>query len=450
MIRLCSSLVSILCLALLAGWAAVAAPPAGEKAAAQSVDRAGKFDWPQWRGPHRDGISAETGLLKEWPKDGPPLAWKAKGLGGGYSAPAIAGGRIFGMSYRGDDEVVWALDEKDGAEKWVTRIDAASRKIGGPGQGPEGSRCMPTVDGDLVYALGTAGDLVCLKTADGKEVWHKNLPKDFGGRFMANWGYCESPLIDGDKLICTPGNSDATVVALNKKTGEVIWKGQVPDGNGAGYASPIAIESAGHRQYVHFLEGWLAGFDATTGKLLWRSKNKGPRQVANCSTPLFFDDCVFAAAAYGAGGVLVKLSKDGADGVKAEEVYATKKMENQHGGMILYNGCLYGANGGNGGGFLICLDAKTGEVKWDAREGRKAPKGSLTMADGRLYYRHEDGTMTLLEPSAKEYIERGRFEQPERSKSPDWCYPVVANGKLYLRDQDLLLCYDVKDHKSGQ
>jgi len=443
MIRLCSSVVSALCLALLVGSAAIGAPvPAND-------DKAGKFDWPQWRGPQRDGISKETGLLKEWPKDGPPLAWKVKGLGGGFSAPAIAGGRIFGMSYRGADEVVWALDAKDGSEKWVTRIDPAAKNIGGPGMGEEGSRCMPTVDGDLVYALGTSGDLVCLKAADGKEVWHKNLKTDFGGRAMARWAYCESPLIDGDKLICTPGGKDATVVALNKKTGETVWKAQVPDGNGAGYASPIAIEAAGHRQYVHFLEGGLAGFDSATGKLLWSFK-KGANRVANCSMPLFFDDCVFVSSAYGAGGALVKLSKDGADGVKAEEVYATNKLQNHHGGVILHDGCLYGANGGNEGGFLICLDAKTGAVKWDARDGRKAPKGSLTMADGRLYYRHEDGTMTLLEPSAKEYIERGRFAQPERTRSPDWRHPVIANGKLYLRDQDLLLCYDVKDHKLGQ
>ena len=207
-------------------------------------------DWPQFRGPNRDGISKETGLLKEWPKDGPPLAWQVKGLGGGYSAPSVAAGRIFGMSYRGADEVVWALDEKDGKEQWATIIASASKNIGSPGQ--EGPRCTPTVDGDLVYALGTAGDLVCLKIADGTAVWHKNLEKDFGGHFMARWGYCESPLVDGDKLVCTPGGKDATVVALDKKTGDVIWKAQVPDGNKAGYASPIVIEAAGHRQYVAF------------------------------------------------------------------------------------------------------------------------------------------------------------------------------------------------------
>jgi outer membrane protein assembly factor BamB len=301
------------------------------------------------------------------------------------------------------------------------------------------------VDGDLVYALGTAGDLVCLKAADGTEVWRKNLKKDFGGRFMARWAYCESPLIDGDKLVCTPGGKDATVVALDKKSGEVVWKAQVPDGNGAGYASPIVIEAAGHRQYVHFLEGGLVGIDAASGKVLWRN-GKGANRVGNCATPVFSDDCVFAASAYNAGGVQVKLSKDG-DGVKAEEVYTTKKMQNHHGGMMLCDGCLYGANGGNEGGYLICLDFKSGDVKWDERDkpGRAGvKKGSVAMADGRIYYRQEDGTMILFEPSPKEYLERGRFTQPERSSANAWSHPVIANGKLYLRDQDVLLCYDVK------
>jgi outer membrane protein assembly factor BamB len=404
-------------------------------------------DWPQFRGPDRTGISKETGLLKAWPKDGPPMAWKISGLGGGYSAPSIANGRIFGMSYRGGNEIVWTLNEKDGKEEWATTIAPASKDIGSPGN--EGPRCTPTVDGDLVYALGTAGDLVCLKVADGKEVWHKNLEKDFGGRFMARWGYCESPLIDGDKLIISPGAKDAAVVALDKNTGNVIWKGAAPDGYKAGYASSITIEAAGHKQYVAFLEGGLAGFDAATGKLLWRFKG-GSNRVANAAMPIFSDDCVFAASAYGGGGALAQLSSDGNGGVKVKEVYATKKMQNHHGGVILYQGDLYGSNGGNEGGHLICLDFKTGDVKWDERDDKqhKVAKGATTLADGRLYYRQEDGTMTLIEPTPKEYIEHGRFDQPDRSRSKAWSYPVVANGKLYLRDQDVLFCYDIKE-KAG-
>ena len=209
-------------------------------------------DWPQWQGPQRNGISKETGLLQQWPSGGPPLAWEAKGLGGGFSTPSVANGRIFAMSYRGPDEDVWALAEDGGKQLWVTKI-APSARIGAAGFGHEGSRCTPTVDGDLIYALGAKGELACLKAADGTIVWHKNLPKDFHGHSMAQWAYCESPLIDGEKLICTPGGSEATVVALDKKTGDVIWKGQTPEGDGAGYASPIVINAAGHRQYVHFL-----------------------------------------------------------------------------------------------------------------------------------------------------------------------------------------------------
>jgi outer membrane protein assembly factor BamB len=401
-------------------------------------------DWPQWQGPERNGISKETGLLQEWPKDGPPLAWKTKGLGGGYSGPSISAGRIFGMSFRGGDEVVWALTESDGKEQWSAVIGPAAkgREIGAPGN--EGPRCTPTVDGDLVYALGATGQLVCLKVDDGKEVWHTNFKKDFSGRFMHSWGYCESPLIDGDKLICTPGGSEATTVALDKRTGDLIWKSQVSKGNGAGYASPIVIQAAGHKQYVHFLEGGLAGIDAESGKVLWQS-SKCANGTANCATPIFADDCVFASSAYpGGSGALVKLSKDGSDGIKADLIYSNRNLKNHHGGVILHDGYLYGASGGNEGGNLVCIDFKTGEIKWTERSSDRAPKGGIAMADGRLYYRHEHGTMTLLEPSPKEYIEDGRFDPPDRSRANAWTHPVIANGKLYLRDQDVLLCYDIK------
>ena len=254
------------------------------------------------------------------------------------------------------------------------------------------------MDGDVLYALGTVGELVCLKVADGKEVWHKNLEKDFGGHFMARWGYCESPLIDGDKLICSPGGKDAAVVALDKKTGKVIWKGMVPDKFKAGYASSITIEAAGRKQYVAFLEGGLAGFDAASGKLLWRSK-PGSNGVANCAMPIFSDDCVFVTSAYGGGDGLVKLVKSG-NGVKAEEVYHSNKMQNHHGGVILYKGYLYGSSGGNEGGNLDCLDFKTGDVQWNERndKGSKVAKGSHDAG----------GRSSLLSP-------RGRHDDAERA-----------------------------------
>jgi outer membrane protein assembly factor BamB len=418
-----------------------------------------RADWPQLRGPNRDGKSTDTGLLKQWPEDGPPLAWKVDKLGGGYSAPSIVAGRIFGMSNRGDEEVVWALSETDGSEIWVTPLGPAFRQRAS--QGKEGPGCTPTVDGERLYIIGLGGELACLQVQDGAIVWQHSLTNDFGGS-VPRWSYRESPLVDGDKVIVTPGGADATLVALDKLTGKTIWRSEVPDspsgnsegrrggrgrggGSGAAYASAIAIDTDGQRQYVQLTAKTLVGVAASDGKFLWRYDTPANRMGINCSTPLFHDGMVFAASAYGAGGGLVKLGKDSDGGVKAEEVYATTDMQNHHGGMILVDGYLYGANGGNEGGALVCLDFKTGKVMWDQREsaGRRA-KGSLALADGRLYYRMEDGTMLLIEPSPKQYIERGRFDQPDRSSAPAWPYPVIANGKLYLRDQGVLLCYDVK------
>jgi outer membrane protein assembly factor BamB len=403
------------------------------------ADAPGPFDWPQWQGPDRTAVSKETGLLPEWPKDGPPLLWEVKDLGGGYSTPSVAAGRIFGMSNRGTDEVVWALDEKTGKELWATRLGGAYARQFMP-QGKEGPGCTPTIDGDLAYALGMGGDLVCLRVADGKVVWRKSLPADFGGT-VPRWSYRESPLIDGEKLIVTPGGREATLVALNKKTGDVIWKAQVPAGDAAAYSSAITVDVGGQRQYVQFLSRGLAGVAAEDGKFLWRYDRPASRTGINVSTPVAHNGRVFASAAYGAGGGLVKLTPDGQGGVRAEEVYATRRMQNHHGGMILLDGYLYGASGGNEGGWLHCLDFRTGQVMWDERQ---VPKGSVALADGCLYYRTENGTMLLIEPSPRGYVERGRFEQPDRSSRPAWPHPVLANGKLYLRDQDVLLCYDVK------
>jgi len=434
-------------------------------------------DWPQLRGQNRDGKSVDTGLLKEWPNDGPPLAWKIDKLGGGYSAPSIADGRIFGMSNRGEDEIVWALSETDGKELWVTRLGPAFAQR--PSQGREGPACTPTVDGERLYVEGLGGNVACLQVRDGKIIWQRSLTNDFGGS-VPRWSYRESPLVDGDKVICTPGGAEATMAALDKLTGKMIWKAKVPDspagdseapgdssggrggfggrrggfggrrggfggGSGAAYSSAITIDFDGQRQYVQLTGKALIGVAASDGKFLWRYDKPANRMGIICSTPIYHDGMVFASSAYGAGGGLVKLSMDADGSVKAEEVYATTEMQNHHGGMILLDGYLYGASGGNEGGALVCLDFKTGKVLWDQREsvGRRA-KGSVALADGRLYYRMEDGTVVLIEPNPKQYAECGRFDQPDRSAQPAWPYPVIANGKLYIRDQDVLLCYDVK------
>src|SRR5262245_53316320 len=339
------------------------------------------FDWPQWQGPGRDNRSRETGLLPRWPRGGPTLLWRAKGLGGGYSTPSVAAGRVFGMSYRGEEEVVWALDDRGGKELWATRIAGANRQVAYD----EGSRCTPTVDGDRLYALGVSGDLVRLHVADGKEVWRKNLIRDFGGTlpyYRDTYGYTESPLIDGDRVVVTPGEPKATLVALDKKTGKLLLTAPVPEtGKGtsrADYASVVVGEAAGKRQYVQFLHGGLVGVSADDGRLLWRYA-KPSSGIVNCMTPVLHDGLVFAASGYGRGGGVVQLEADG-EQVRAREVYFTKRIKNLHGGVVLVDGYLYG---GSEPGMLVCMELRTGKGGWDER---RAGKGSVLYADGHLYY----------------------------------------------------------------
>ena len=395
---------------------------------AASLSLAGPHDWPQWQGPDRTAISSEKGLVQEWSKDGPKMLWKAEGIGESYSTPTVASGRIFVMGNRERKECVFALAEKDGEQLWRYEIGDVRHN----GGGYAGPRCSPTVDGDRVYALGLNGDFVCLETSSGKLLWRKDLVKDFKGA-PGGWGYSESPLVDGDKLLCTPGGRTATLVALDKKTGEPLWKGLVPQGDGAAYSSIIAVTVEGQRQYIQFLSGGVVGLSAE-GKFLWRYDHPH-NGTANCSTPIYHDGHVFAASNYGVGGGLAKLTRNG-DKWEAKEVYFTRDMKNHHGGMVLLDGKLYGSNEGE----LVCLDFKSGEVQWRERE---PGKGSITCADGRLYYRNEGGPMFLVEVNEKKYVRCGRFSPP-RSGSPAWPHPVIANGRLYIQDQDKLMCYDVK------
>jgi len=397
-------------------------------------------DWPQWQGPDRNAMSQETGLLQEWPAEGPPLVWKADGLGGGDGTPSVSDGRIFGMGHRGGDAVVWALSETDGSSLWVARLGPAFEQ--GPPQGQAGPGATPTVDGELLYVMDLTGNVACLRVADGTIVWRRSLQDDFGAR-LPRWSFRESPLVDGDKVIVTPGGENATLAALDKRTGETIWTSAVPGSPGAAYSSAIAIDFDGQRQYVQLTAAALVGVAAEDGAFLWRYDEPANSHGINCSTPVYRDGMVFASSAYGAGGGLVTLVRN-AGGVDAEKVYFTQGMQNHHGGMIVTGGSLYGANGGNAGGALASIDFETGESHWDERRSdRDVPKGSLALADGRLYYRTEEGAMLLVEPSPDQYLERGRFQQPDRSDQPAWAHPVVANGKLYLRDHDVLFCYDI-------
>ena len=435
-------------------------------------------DWPQWQGPNRNAVSTETGLLRQWQDGGPPLAWRVEALGGGDSAPAVAQGKLFGMSNREGKQIVWARSETDGQEIWATPLsDAVEQRRRQSKEGPGGT---PSVDGDRLYVVGMGGGVFCLRVADGELLWQRSLTEDFGGA-VPSWSFRESPLVDGDKVICTPGGPDAMLVALNKMTGETVWKSKLPSTEseegaasarqgspgsnfggggggrrggfggfggrrgrgpraGAAYSSVIAIDVDGQRQYVQLAANTLVGVSAEDGRFLWRYDRPANRMGINCSTPIYQNGLVFAASAYGNGGGAIKIAKQADGEFDADEVYFSTNMQNHHGGMIVHDGCLYGANGGNGGGFLTCLDFQTGEVLWRDRD---AEKGSLAFADERLYLRTEDGEVVLIEPNKKELVVRGRFQQPDRTSLPAWAHPIIANGKLYIRDQNLLLCYDI-------
>jgi outer membrane protein assembly factor BamB len=402
------------------------------------VPVASAADWPQWRGPQRDGTSKETGLLGEWPKDGPKLAWQINDADAGYGAVSVAGGRVYLVSNKGlDEEFALALDAKDGKRVWSTPLG----KVGNPKQIPPYpcARSTPTVDGDSVYVLSSDGDLACLDAATGKAKWQKNLRKDFGGQPGA-WAYAESPLIDGDACVCTPGGKDATLVALKKKTGEVIWKGPVPGGDAAGYASVIPVEAGGGKQYVQFLAKGVAGVDAKTGKFLWRydETGKGP---ANIATPVAHDGYVYTPAARMGGGGLVKL-KLADDKVTAEQVYFERGLPITIGGSILLDGHLYGTTSDG----LVCAEFTTGKVKW---KDKAIGAASVIYADGRLYLHGENGDVALVEPSQEKYVEKGRFTKPDRPQQVNrgeksWAYPALADGRLYLREHGTIWCYDVR------
>lgn len=395
-------------------------------------------NWPQWRGPERDGISKETGLLKEWPKDGPKLRWKQAGIGSGYSTPAVVGDRLYLLGNDGtDNEFVAALEARDGKRIWSTRVG----KVGNPKQNPSfpAARSTPTVDGDSLYALGSDGDLVCLETATGRTRWTKQLRTEFGGK-PGEWAYSESPLIDGDTLVCTPGGGEATLLALRKKTGATQWKCALPEADDAAFASAIVVEAGGVKQYVQLLQKGLVGVEAGTGKFLWRYAKPISRYGANIPTPLASAGSIYVGSA-GTGGGAVKLKpKDG--GIEAEQLYFDPKLPTAIGGFVKVGSQLYGTTAKA----LVCLDFTTGQVKW---EDPAIGAASLCYADGRLYLHGENGQVALVESSADGYHEKGRFTPPESPKRSNpmeraWAYPVVANGNLYVRDQETLWCYEVR------
>ncbi|MBM3879449.1 MAG: polyvinylalcohol dehydrogenase [Verrucomicrobia bacterium] len=391
-------------------------------------------DWAQWRGPNRDGLCAETGLLKSWPAGGPPLAWEVNDLGGGYATVSVVGDRIYTAGEQGEGNSVIALERATGRVVWSTKLG----KAGAPGWGGFGGpRCTPTVAGDLVYAIGQYGELACYEAASGKEVWRKHFVTDFGGR-LPEWGFSESPLVDGDRLLCTPGGSDGIVVALNKRTGALLWRSQGFT-DPVQYSSLVPVEIDGVRQYLQLTMASVGGVAAADGKLLWRAERKG--SVAVIPTPIYHDRHVYVSSGYGVGCNLFKVGRASAD-FAVEQVYANKTIKNHHGGVTLLGDHLYGYSDGDG---WTCQEFKTGNLVWQEKD--KLRKGALAYADGHFYLREEEKSgskVALIEATPAGYREKGRFEQPDQSGKNTWAHPVIAGGKLYLRDQDVLLCYDVK------
>jgi outer membrane protein assembly factor BamB len=404
-------------------------------------------DWPQWRGPERNGKSPDRGLMDRWPEGGPPLVYRVSGLGTGYSSLAVVDDRIYTLGDLEDGQNVLALDRETGKRLWATRIGPPWKdKYGGP-------RSTPTVDGDRLYALGTEGELVCLETAGGSVVWKRSLPEDFGGRVMSirgtNWKFAESPLVDGDRLVVTPGARDATMVALDKRTGEEIWRTKISElgpagADGAAYSSIVVSQGGGVRQYVQLMGRGAIGVDAKSGKLLW-GYNRVANEVANIATPIVDGDHVFVSTGYGTGAALLRLKGDGDGGVDVEEVYFLdgQTLQNHHGGLILDDGHIYTGTGHNKG-FPICVEMASGKVAWGPVRNDGQDSAAVTYADDKLFFRYQNGLMVLIEASPEGYYEKGSFLIPDVHQF-SWSHPVVAGGRLYLREQDNLFCYDVRE-----
>ena len=380
-------------------------------------------DWPQWRGPNRDGKSAEKGLLKDWPAGGPPLAWQATGAGEGYSSFAVSNGRLYTLGAKSGTEYLIAYDAASGKRLWEA---ANGRRFDNDrGSGP---RATPTVDGDKVYAFGASGDLSAIDAASGKPLWKVNVLSKFGGSNI-QWGLSESPLVLSDRILV---NAGGPIVALKKTDGSQIWKsdGSEP----AGYSSAVLIDVGGIQQAVFFTHSRVVGVDVNTGKRLWNYQPVA-NDVANIATPIVRENRVFVSSDYGTGAALLELTPSGG-GVRSKEVYFTRDMRNHHASSVLVGDHLYGFSSA----ILTAMSFGTGQVAW---RDRSVGKGSLVFADDRLYLYSEGGTVGLAEANPAGYREHGRF-QIRSGNLPTWSHPVVSGGKLFLRDQDTIYAYDVR------
>jgi outer membrane protein assembly factor BamB len=392
-------------------------------------------DWPQWRGPKRDGISKESGLAKQWPESGPKLVWQNKEVAEGWGSPSIVGDTIYLLGNRAkEEESVAAYKTSDGSRVWSTKIGAVGKLNMQPSY--PGARSTPTVDHGMIFVLGSDGDVAALDSK-GAIKWHKNVRTDFGGE-SGTWAYAESPLVDGDAVVVAPGNATATVVALNRNTGAEIWRCAIPEGDQAAYASAIVVDHGGVKQYVQLLQKAMVGIDAKTGKLLWRYERAAKGSPANIPTPVERNGIIYTAGARtGAGAVRLKV--DGGK-VTPEEIYFDTKLPAAIGGSVLVGDTLYGTSGAG----LQAVDFETGKVKW---QDKSIAPGSLIFADGHLILHGEEGQVAMIEASPTAYKEQGRFtpkDAPPKGSAKTWAYPSLAAGQLYLHQGSSLWRYDLK------
>ena len=386
------------------------------------ADNHSTAEWAQWRGPNRDGISSETGFLKNWPQEGPKVLWHIP-LGDGYSGISIAQGKVYTMVAEGNDEYVICLDASSGEEVWRFRSGAKFTESRG-----DGPRSMPTVHSDSVFALGAEGKLYALDAGDGTKLWAHNFVEEFDSK-IPTWGFSSSPLIEGDLVLVEAGGTDEkSIVAFDKKSGDVVWTTHTDE---VGYSSPIAIDFGGVRQIIFLTSKTLLSVAPEDGQIYW--KYAWPEGI-NIATPIFIpDDKIFISASYDKGAVLLKMTAD-EDRIGIEEVWKSRVMKNHFNSSVLQGDYLYGFDNA----ILTCIEANTGEEQW---QQRGFEKGSLLLADGHLIILGEDGKLALAEASPNEYIEKARFQLFD---DKCWTVPTLAGGRLYLRTQKEMVCLDLR------
>jgi outer membrane protein assembly factor BamB len=400
-------------------------------------------DWPQWRGPDRTGLSAETGIIKSWQDSPPKLLWNVEGTGNGYSSVSIAEGVLYTSgNFKGDKkgQGVSAFSIKQGKLLWQTTVTDFV-----PEHGYQGARSAPTVDGDRLYITTSNGVIACLST-EGQLLWSKDFKKEWEGKMMSGWGFSESPLVDGDRVVCTPGADEAFMVSLDKRTGTTKWKTELGEvgkkgKDGAGYGSIVISNGGGVKQYVQMTGRGVIGVRAKDGHFLW-NYNSVANSTANIPTPVIDGNYVFCSTGYGTGSALLKLVSKGT-GAIAEEVYflKPKTLQNHHGGMVLVDGHIYCGHKHNGGD-PICIEMKSGDVKWGPEKGPGNGSASVTYVDGHLIYRYQSGHLALVKATPAGYELKGSF-MPAHQEKESWAHPVVSDGKLYLREQNRLMCYEL-------